>query len=104
MHDTKMLVSWLIVFAAAGLACYLGYRTKSPKRHGGVIGTLLVYSFFGFLPAIAMNAIMATLNKIGVWGNGGDTDIGPVLTPLLMTPLYWISAFIGISLSKKSQT
>ncbi|MBQ0937372.1 hypothetical protein [Ideonella paludis] len=101
MHDPKMLVSWLTVFAAAGLACYLGYRTKSPIRHGGVIGTLVVYSFYGFLPAIAMNAIMATLNEIGVWESGGDTDIGPVLTPLLMTPLYWIGAFFGMSRSKK---
>jgi RsiW-degrading membrane proteinase PrsW (M82 family) len=103
MHDTKMLVSWIVILAATGLAYYLGYRAKSPKRHGGVIGTLLLYSFYGFLPLIIMFVIMGTLTEMGIWKSGGDTDIGPALTPLLVSPVYWVSVFIGMGMSKKEQ-
>ena len=97
---TKMLISWAVVFAATALAWYLGYRARSPKRFGGIIGTLLVFSFYGILTFIAMYAISMILVGMGVWKSGGDTDLGPVLTPVLMTPLYWIFVFAGMSVSK----
>lgn len=101
MHDTKMTVSWLIILGATVLAFYLGYRSKTPKQYGGVFGTLLVYSCYGFLPLIIMFVVMATLQEMNIWGSGGDTDIGPALTPLLMSPIYWVSVFLGMGMSKK---
>lgn len=101
MQEEKMAVSCLVILIAAVIAGYLGYRTKSPKLHGGIIGTLLIYSFYGMLPMIVMWSIMDGFNSLGIWRSGGDTDIGPGLAPLLLgAPVYWISVFLGMELSK----
>jgi hypothetical protein len=35
-------------------------------------------------------------NYLGIWSNGGDVDIGPTLMPLLVVPIYWVGAFVGM--------
>jgi hypothetical protein len=100
MHDAKMLVSWIVIFAAAGLAYRLGYKAKSPKRYGGVIGTFLVCAFYGLLPFLAMAILFWTIIGTGFWRDQGEWDMGPLFTPLIMSPVYWISISLGMWRSK----
>jgi hypothetical protein len=99
MNDqgSKFLVCWVVIFLAAMLAFYFGRKSGSPKKFGGVLGTMLIFSVFGLLPFFVMGVIYLILqNYLGIWSNGGDVDIGPTLMPLLVVPIYWVGAFVGM--------
>lgn len=100
MQNPKMLASLIAIFVAMVIAYCLGYKAKSTEKYGGIFGTFAVFSIYGILPVIAMIILMETFHKLGIWTRGGDTDIGPGLTPILAVPLYWVSVFMGIATSK----
>ena len=95
-------LSWAIVFVAMALSWCLGYRAKNPKRFSGVLGTLFIFSAYGFAVAIVNFVVMILLWRMGVQ-KGSESGLSESLLPLLMTPFYLISVFTGMLAGKKIQ-
>ena len=96
MFITKGVGASIAILLAVYFAYYIGRNAGSTDRFGGVVGTILAFSFYGILPWIIFIVIYEWLVNKGIWYGGGDNDIGLGLAPLLVAPAYWVAAFGGI--------
>ena len=95
MEYSKWLLMLAVLLASISLAYRLGYRAKSPRRFGGVIGTFLVCALYGLLALVAWWVIYIAIGSTGFW-KSHENDLWFVVILLFMSPVYWIGILLGM--------
>ena len=99
MQITKDTGSIIVVLIAIILAYYLGKKVGKSKSFFGCLG-VVAFGLYGIFPTLVYFFIYEVMIRNDIWYSGGDNDIGLTLSPLLVSPIYWLSAFVGVSVSR----